>query len=103
MPLRNAERNPLIEFIPVGIFWRRVHDADQLVFIASFFVEKRGRMFRIEAHPRLESVPVIREVILLLRQRVERFYSRRRARHGSLCISRRMIGRFSEHYTPCPY
>src|SRR5947209_19225993 len=68
MPLRNAERNPLIEFIPVGIFWRRVHDADQLVFIASFFVEKRGRMFRIEAHPRLESVPVIREVILLLRQ-----------------------------------
>src|SRR5579864_6451931 len=66
VPLRDAERNPRIEFLFARIFGRRVHHPDQLVVVALLLVEQRRRMIGIKAPPRLEGVPVIRKVILLL-------------------------------------
>src|SRR5277367_1775342 len=67
MPLGHTERNPPVEFIFAGILRSRVHDADQLVAVPLFFVKQRCGMCGIEMCCSLESVPIIGEVVLLLR------------------------------------
>src|SRR3984893_14310451 len=42
VPLRDAQRNSLIEFIPVGVLGRGVHHADQLVIVPVLLVEQRS-------------------------------------------------------------
>ena len=59
--------NALVELIFAEALGRGVHDADQLVVFAVFFVEQRGRVLGIEAEGGFHRVSVVGEVIHLLR------------------------------------
>ena len=67
MPLRDAQRNALVEFVFVKALGRGVHHADQLVVVAVLFVEQRRGMLGIKTESRFECVLVVGKVIHLLR------------------------------------
>jgi hypothetical protein len=53
MPLRNAERNALIEILFGEALGRGIHYANQFVIFAVFFVEQRSRMLGVESWKQL--------------------------------------------------
>ncbi len=63
VPLGNTERNAGVEFFFGRIFGRRVHDADELIAIALFFIKQGCRMIGIKVGAGFESVPVVCEVV----------------------------------------
>src|ERR1700676_1605770 len=67
VPLRHAERDALVELIFGKTLGRRVHHADELVVVAVFFVEQGRGMLWVESESCFDGVPVVREVIHLLR------------------------------------
>src|ERR1700734_3103336 len=67
MPLRDAERNALVELIFGETLGRGVHYADQLVVVAVFLIEQGRGMFGIETKSCFHPISVVREVVHLLR------------------------------------
>lgn len=68
MPLGDAERNARIEGVFTRGFGGGVHHADQLVVVALLLIQQRCGVFGIEMLGCLESISIVGEVILLLRQ-----------------------------------
>ena len=67
MPLGYAERDALVESILSETLRGGVHYADEFVIVAVLFVKQRRGMLRIEAERRFQRIPVVREVVHLLR------------------------------------
>src|SRR5215471_16175029 len=68
MPVRDAERDALVQLILRSVDAVGVHGADELVSTVSrFLVEQRGRLEGIEVRTRLESKLVLCKVVLGLR------------------------------------
>jgi len=67
VPLGNAEWNAGVELLFGSIFGCRVHYPDEFIAVTLLFVKQGSRMIRIEVGTRFEAVPVICEVVLLLR------------------------------------
>src|SRR5580704_12993940 len=67
VPLGNAKWNARVELLFGGIYGRRVHYPDELIAVALLFVKQGSRMIGIKVGTRFEAVPVICEVVLLLR------------------------------------
>ena len=55
VPLRDAERNALVELIFAEALGRGVHHANQFVVVAMFFIEQRRGMLGIEIESALPS------------------------------------------------
>ena len=68
VPAGYADRDALVQFVQTRSFGCSVHGADEFVAILSLFVEKRCRPRRIEGEAFEVSIPVVREVILSLRE-----------------------------------
>ncbi len=68
VPASHAERNALVQLFLARVDAVRVHNPDQLVpTVRRLSVKQRGRLRRLEMLPRLQSVLIIGEVILGLR------------------------------------
>src|SRR3974390_1070868 len=67
MPLRDAERNALVEIIFGKTFRCGIHDADEGVTVTVFLVKQRRRMLRVEGEEGFAPVSVVREVVHVLR------------------------------------
>src|ERR1700760_226660 len=67
VPLHHAEWNALIELLFTEADRRGVHGADQLVTVALFFIEQRGRLSGIKAESLADGVLILGEVVHLLR------------------------------------
>src|SRR5271154_4161565 len=67
VPASHAERHARVQIVFRGQFARSVHCAYQLVAVFGFLVQQRCRMRRVELKASFQSVGVIREVILRLR------------------------------------
>src|SRR5580658_4289809 len=65
MPLRNAERNALVQFILAETLGRGVHHANQFVIVTMLLIEQRGRMLGIKTKARFHRVAVVSEVVHL--------------------------------------
>lgn len=66
MPLRYAERNPLVETILIRPLWRRVHGAFQLITVHSFLIKEGRRLPRVKPKCGLQSAPLVSEMIVRL-------------------------------------
>src|SRR5215510_14592828 len=68
MPLSNAQRDTLVKIIGRGILRRSVHSANKVVAaVFGLLIQQRSWVLRIEAEGSLESIPVVCEMILRLR------------------------------------
>src|SRR5579872_3598922 len=63
VPLRDAQRNSLVEFVFGKALRRGVHDADEFVIVAMLFIKKRGGMLGVEGGSGFPPVSIIGEVI----------------------------------------
>ena len=68
VPAGHAERNALIQLLEARAFGRCIHGADQFVAVLSLPVEQRSRPRGIEGEAFQVSVPIVREMILSLRE-----------------------------------
>src|SRR4029077_16374760 len=68
VPAGYAERDALVQFVQTGSSGCGVHGANEFVAVLSLFVEKRCRPRGIEGESLQVSVPVVRKVILSLRE-----------------------------------
>ena len=68
VPAGYAERDALVQFVQTRSFGCGVHGADEFVAILGLFVEKRCRPRRIEGEAFEVPIPVVREVVLSLRE-----------------------------------
>jgi len=62
-----CQRATLVEFVERSFLGGRVHRALQLVSVAGFLVQQRGRMRRIKFESSFGGVAIIREVVVVLR------------------------------------
>src|SRR5579863_8264496 len=84
VPLAYTQRNALVELSFVKPLGRGIHDADEFVVVAMFLVEQRRRMLGVEAEECFPGIPVVGEVIHLLRNfRVENLEA---VRQGSAIV-----------------
>jgi hypothetical protein len=68
VPLRDTQRDTLIQLVCGEILGRGVHPADQAITVAAFLVRQGRRMVGIETQRGFEAIAVIGEVMLLLRK-----------------------------------
>src|SRR5579859_50485 len=68
VPAGHSEGDALVQFVQTCSSGCGVHGADEFVAILSLFVEKRCRPRRIEGEALEVPIPVVRKVILSLRE-----------------------------------